>query len=83
MKTPDKWALNSDYLVREFHLKDFYEVMSLLNKIADLANKQNHHPEFHTTYDTLKVSITTHDAGDTVTDKDIALAQEINDLGNT
>ena len=67
-------------IVRETTFKDFMEAMGFLNKMADLAEKLNHHPDMTVCeYIRVIVATTTHDAGG-VTDNDIRLAQGFEDL---
>ncbi|WP_121116673.1 4a-hydroxytetrahydrobiopterin dehydratase [Croceibacterium ferulae] len=66
---------------RAFHralkLADFAEAMGLMMRIAVVAEKADHHPEWFNVYNRLEIWLTTHDAGD-VSQRDIALAQAIN-----
>lgn len=51
-----------------------------MSKVALLAEKQNHHPEWKNVYNTVEVWLTTHDEGNTITEKDEALAKAIDSL---
>lgn len=65
-------AITADYT-----LKDFKSAISLIRKIALLAEKADHHPDLHLTrYRRLRIVLTTHDAGG-VTKKDFGLARKI------
>jgi 4a-hydroxytetrahydrobiopterin dehydratase len=67
-------------LVRETTFKDFMEAMGFLNKMAELAEKLNHHPDMTVCeYNRVIVATTTHDAGG-VTDNDVRLAQGFEEL---
>ena len=67
-------------IVRETTFKDFMEAMGFLNKMADLAEKLNHHPDMTVCdYNRVIIASTTHDAGG-VTDNDVRLAQGFEDL---
>jgi 4a-hydroxytetrahydrobiopterin dehydratase len=48
--------------------------------VAILAEKMNHHPSWHNVYNTVTISLSTHDAGDIITEKDRKLAAEIDKL---
>ena len=61
-----------------FQFDDFVAAFAFMTKVALLAEKADHHPSWHNVYNTVKISLNTHDAGNTVTDKDVALATEIN-----
>jgi len=76
------WEYDSEdkMLVRETTFKDFMEAMGFLNKIAELAEKLNHHPDMTLCeYNRVIVATTTHDAGG-ITDNDIRLAQGFEEL---
>ena len=60
-----------------FQFKDFKEAFSFMTKVAALAEKQNHHPNWSNVWNTVNINLCTHDAGNIVTEKDHALAKEI------
>jgi len=74
------WIKNDNHIEKEFVLNDFSEAAEFVNKIAPIANKADHHPDIliHS-YKKVKVMLTTHDQGK-VTDKDYALADQIDKL---
>jgi 4a-hydroxytetrahydrobiopterin dehydratase len=76
--TPEGWTLVDNALTRNFAFDDFIAAFAFMTKVALLAEKADHHPSWHNVYNTVKISLNTHDAGNTVTDKDIALATDIN-----
>ncbi len=76
--TPEGWTLVDNALTRNFEFDDFVAAFAFMTKVALLAEKADHHPSWHNVYNTVKISLNTHDAGNTVTDKDIALATDIN-----
>ena len=76
------WEYDSEdkMIVRETTFKDFIEAMGFLNKMADLAEKLNHHPDMTVCeYNRVIVATTTHDAGG-VTDNDVRLAQGFEEI---
>lgn len=81
MSIPDGWTLEEggSAIVRTFRLKDFNEAFGFLTRVAMHAEKINHHPEFTNVWNRIDFRLTSHDA-DAVTERDIALAQAINDL---
>lgn len=80
MDLPSNWKLENNKLVREITLNNFVEVISLVNKIAELAEEQNHHPDLEIyNYKNLKIKTTTHDTGG-LTEKDYKLAELINNV---
>lgn len=74
------WKEQNNKLVREFQFDNFITAFAFLTKVAILAEKQNHHPEIYNVYNTVKLSLSTHDAGDIVTEKDRKLAAAIDEL---
>ena len=76
--TPEGWTLGDNALTRHFQFEDFVAAFAFMTKVALLAEKADHHPSWHNVYNTVKIDLNTHDAGNTVTDKDIALATAIN-----
>ena len=80
---PAEWALAGDALTRTIARADFVEALALTVEIGKLAEAANHHPDIKIhRYRFVLVSLTTHDAGNTVTEKDFSLAQQINDLSD-
>lgn len=67
--------------MQHFEFKDFSEAFAFLSRVALLAEKHNHHPEIQNTYNKVSLSLTSHDAGNKVTDRDINLAKAIDKLG--
>ena len=63
-----------------FKFPDFVAAFSFMTKVALIAEKMNHHPTWTNTYNTVDIALNTHDAGNTVTDKDHKLAAAIDKL---
>eukprot|EP01037_Dinobryon_pediforme_P007444 gene7444-7508_t len=59
---------------------DFSEAFAFMARVALLAEKHDHHPTWTNTYNKVEIWLSTHDAGDVVTEKDILLASEITAL---
>ncbi len=80
---PDGWDLvqtgGGDKIMRIFDRGDFKGSVSFLNEILPLAEAANHHPDIVIEWSKVTVTLTTHSEGE-VTDKDYALAAEINSL---
>jgi len=74
------WIENNNQLHRTFKFSDFSEAFAFMTRVALLAEQQNHHPTLTNTYSTLDIYLSTHDAGDTVTEKDHKLAKAIDGL---
>lgn len=77
---PSGWTAQNNALNRDFQFDDFVSAFGFMTKVALLAEKADHHPHWHNVYNRVSISLTTHDAGNTVTDKDVALATAINTL---
>ncbi|GAB4335934.1 MAG: 4a-hydroxytetrahydrobiopterin dehydratase [Flammeovirgaceae bacterium] len=74
------WTHENNQLKRTFIFKDFVEAFAFMTKVAFLAEKMNHHPNWSNVYNRVEISLTTHDAGNTVTEKDYNLAKKIDEL---
>lgn len=73
----NKWIEEKDKLVRKFEFENFIAAFTFLNKVAELAEQHRHHPEIYNVYNKVTLSLSTHDAGNTITEKDRALASAI------
>ena len=73
------WSLRADGLAieREFRFGDFAEAFGFMARVAILAEKADHHPEWFNVYNRVQVTLTTHDA-DGLSTRDVALAREMN-----
>lgn len=80
MKNIKNWDYIDQKLVLETELKDFVSVVSLVNKIADEAEKMNHHPDIliHS-WNSLRLTLSTHSEGG-ITQRDFDLAGKINKI---
>ena len=54
------WSLGDAELKREFRFKDFRETMSFVNKVAEVANEQDHHPDIFISYNAVQLTLSTH-----------------------
>lgn len=71
------WEFGDDKIKKEIEFKDFSEALGFIVRVGLEAEKQVHHPEIFNVYNTVKIQLSTHDAGDKVTQKDIDLAKAI------
>lgn len=74
------WKEENNKLSREFKFKDFSEAFSFMTRVALLAEVQGHHPDWSNSWNKVSISLSTHDAGNTVTEKDHNLANEIDKM---
>ena len=73
------WENTGDKLHREFEFGDFVEAFGFMSRVALLAEKANHHPEWSNVWNKVSIELTSHDAGG-LTDRDRDLAEAINKL---
>ena len=74
------WTERNNKLTKTFKFKDFTDAFGFMTKVAIVAEKMNHHPTWTNTWNTVDFELSTHDAGDIVTDKDHKLAKAIDAL---
>ena len=74
------WQQIDNKLYRKFQFKDFSEAFAFMTRVAIEAEKMNHHPEWKNTWNTVEIWLSTHDAGDIVTEKDQRLSKKIDSL---
>ncbi len=77
-----EWKNENNRLTKTFRFNDFSEAFGFMTRVALLAEKMDHHPTWTNTYNTVTFALSTHDAGDVVTDKDKALAKSIDAVAN-
>ena len=71
----DGWLVVDAKLHKEYVFRDFVEAFAFMTAAALCAERKNHHPEWFNVYRTVRVDLTTHDAGG-ITMWDVELAQE-------
>ncbi len=69
-------------LVGAFKFKDFSEAFAFLTRVAILSEKMNHHAQIENMYNRVTLTLTTHDADNTITEKDIMFATEVENFMN-
>lgn len=74
------WKEENNKLYRKFEFGNFVQAFSFMTSVALIAEKMDHHPEWKNVYNTVEVWLSTHDAGDIVTDKDRTLAAKIDSV---
>ena len=75
----DKWKIIDGSLCKEFEFENFVKAIEFINKIAEIAEEQKHHPVLTNSYNYLKIELKTHDING-ISDKDFKLAKTIDDL---
>jgi 4a-hydroxytetrahydrobiopterin dehydratase len=74
------WEEKNNLLTKTFEFRDFQEAFSFMTRVAFLAEAMNHHPNWSNVYNKVTIDLTTHDAGNTVTEKDRQLAEAIDKI---
>jgi 4a-hydroxytetrahydrobiopterin dehydratase len=72
------WTKNREGLCCSLLFPDFLTAMHFIREVAEVAEAMNHHPEWSNVYRQVDICLRTHDAGNAVTEKDLALSEEIN-----
>lgn len=74
------WKNDGKSLIGEFKFQSFSSARQFINQVATESESQNHHPKIEWVFDKVILTLSTHDAGDVVTEKDINLANSINEI---
>ena len=77
------WQEKDNVLYKKFEFKDFKQAFDFMNRVADIAEAQQHHPKWQNEWNKVEIWLSTHEAGNTVTDKDRKLATAIDELTRT
>lgn len=75
-----EWKLIDSSLQTSFEFVDFIDAFAFMTQVAIVAEKMNHHPEWTNVWNKVHFTLRTHDAGNTVTEKDQKLAQKISGI---
>lgn len=76
------WTEENNQLKRNFQFSNFIDAFGFMTKVAFVAEKMNHHPNWSNVYNKVEIALCTHDAGNTVTEKDRKLSAEIDKIYN-
>jgi 4a-hydroxytetrahydrobiopterin dehydratase len=71
------WEEKNNTLYRKFEFRNFSEAFAFMTRVALEAEKMDHHPDWSNVYNKVEISLSTHSAGDIVTEKDRKLAKKI------
>jgi 4a-hydroxytetrahydrobiopterin dehydratase len=72
------WVECDGTLFRKFEFADFAEAFAFITKVAAVAERLDHHPDWSQSWNVVEITLSSHDAGRTVTARDHKLADEIN-----
>jgi 4a-hydroxytetrahydrobiopterin dehydratase len=82
LRTLPGWTIANGKLHRTYRFHDFSAAFGWMARVALVAEKSDHHPEWTNVYATVTVDLVTHDAGG-ITSRDVALAKEMDLLAGT
>ena len=74
------WINIDGKLQRDFQFSDFNDALQFINQISVICESENHHPEINWIYNKITLKLSTHDAGDVITEKDIKLSELIDEV---
>jgi len=74
------WKEEKNKLTKSFEFDDFTQAFAFMTRVAFLAEEHQHHPNWSNVYNQVNIELTTHDAGNTVTEKDRKLAAAIDKI---
>jgi 4a-hydroxytetrahydrobiopterin dehydratase len=74
------WKEENNQLKRNFEFKNFIDAFAFMTKVALIAEKMNHHPNWSNVYNKVEIALFTHDANDSITEKDRKLAAVIDEI---
>lgn len=74
------WEEKDNQLYRKFEFNNFIDAFGFMTKVAIFAEKANHHPTWSNTWNKVEIWLSTHDAGNVVTYKDLELSKAIDNL---
>lgn len=77
LETLEGWRYETDQLIKTFTFESFQEAVSFIVRLSFEAEAMNHHPEITNVYNRVTLALTTHDAGNQVTKRDLRLAKAI------
>lgn len=72
------WVERANTLCRRFEFADFTEAFAFITKVAAIAERLDHHPDWSQSWNVVEITLSSHDAGRTITARDHELAEEIN-----
>jgi len=76
----EHWINDGNAITRTFKFESFTAAFVFMTRVAFEAERQNHHPDWRNSYNMVAIKLSTHDAGNIVTDNDIKLARAINSI---
>ena len=76
------WQEQDNQLKRTFEFKNFSQAFAFMTRVAFVAENMNHHPDWSNSWNKVTISLSTHDAGNIITEKDHEMAKSIDAIFN-
>lgn len=76
----DGWGIEESKLLKAYKLKDFKAALAFINAVGVIAERLDHHPDIHNSWNRVTLRLCTHDAGGRITEKDLTLARAIQSI---
>ena len=76
LKSLDGWRLEAEEIKKKYEFSSFPDAVKFVNKVADLAERADHHPDILINYRKVTLTLSTHDEGG-ITQKDFSLAEQV------
>ena len=74
------WKEENNQLKRSFEFKDFIDAFTFMTKVAFAAEKMGHHPNWSNAYNKVDILLFTHEANNSISEKDRRLSKEIDEI---
>ncbi len=75
-----RWTREGAAITRTWKFDDFPPALAFINRVGEVAEAADHHPDIYNSWATVRLALTTHDAGG-LTDRDFDVAKRIDALG--
>ena len=79
LKQIPSWTIKDGHVFKQFKFKDFKEAMAFVNKVADIAEQENHHPDITISYSKVSIGLWTHSING-LSENDFILPAKIDDI---
>ena len=79
MSKLNDWVLEDNTIIKQIEFHDFKSAIDYANKVAEIASAHNHHPDILISYNTVRLTLTTHQAGE-LTEIDFKVAEDIDKI---
>ena len=78
--TPNGWDVVDGALHRRLTFADFAAAFAFITRVAEIAEEHDHHPDWSNSWNVVEISLRSHDVGGVITERDVRLAQRINEV---